>query len=369
MRPCSACCGARGLTVRRSTAGVIIVEPRLAPPLARQDVHGAGGAGDRRPGGARTPTSGGWRPTSSPIAWRRAAQIVDADRDNLDQFFRSRVPSDAIALPPSLDVKGETNSEIDLRGLGSNVDPGADRRAADAQRSRRHLRLPPAGPERRPPARHRAGGNPVRRRRRGSSASAPWAASSTSCSPAASTGRSCTPPAGSPRGMTRAQLTLEGRIAFTPDDGLTEVTLYAGGSRSEPLLSGRRGYLSHDTQLTADFAPQLLLGLRPNANSVFVSSSAGGSTLTFKPRYGGRRIPSSYSFIPAGLSGAARGRRGGARAERGEIRQRPLGGRGRQRHHIQSSVGGPARQRPASLRWRRGSLPGRGDALGTAGGT
>ncbi len=107
------------LTVRRSSAGVLIVEPRVAPPLARQDVT----VPEVLVIGRRSQNADIRRLETDIQPYRVAtgAQVVESDRDNLDQFFRSRVPSNAVALPPSLDMKGETNSEIDLRGLGANA--------------------------------------------------------------------------------------------------------------------------------------------------------------------------------------------------------------------------------------------------------
>ncbi len=117
------------------------------------------------------------------------------------------------------------------------------------------------------------------------------------------------------------------------------MTLYARGSSSEPLLNRRRNYLTEDMKLAGDFAPQLLIGLRPNANSVFVTS-AEGPILTLKPAYGGGRLSASYSFLPRGLSGRAGGGRGGAHAQRRAIRHRPLGREGQQRTVVHPENGG-----------------------------
>jgi transposase-like protein len=46
-------------------------------------------------------------------------QIVRAHRDNLDQFFRSRVTANAAIAPPSLLRTGQTNSQINLKILGA----------------------------------------------------------------------------------------------------------------------------------------------------------------------------------------------------------------------------------------------------------
>jgi outer membrane receptor protein involved in Fe transport len=290
-----------GLTVRRTSFGVIIVEQRIAPPLARPDVT----VPEVLVIGRRSQNADIRRLETDIQPYRVAtgAQIVEADRDNLDQFFRSRVPSNAIAVPPSLDVKGETLSEIDLRGLGSNatlvlID---GRRMPSVPAPIFGFRQPDLNAvplhaiERVEILTGAAGGihgfgalggvvNVVLARgERGAELHATSGVTS--------------------RGDSR-QFTLEGQIGFSPDDGRTEVSLYASGFHSEPLLTGRRGYVSEDTALAGQFAPLILQALRPNGNSVFVYGTSGSPTLTFKPQFGGATIDARYSLLPAGLSGA-----------------------------------------------------------------
>src|SRR5262249_38276166 len=51
------------------------------------------------------------------------AQIVNAHRDDVDQFFNSRITANTQAIPPSLSQSGDPLSAIDLRGLGPQNTP------------------------------------------------------------------------------------------------------------------------------------------------------------------------------------------------------------------------------------------------------
>ena len=104
------------LTFRRATSGALIVERQAAAPLERQDVT----VPEILVIGRRSQNADIRRLESDiqPYLVTTGPQIVDADRDNLDQYFRTRVPTDADAIPPNLQTNGATNSQIDLRGLG-----------------------------------------------------------------------------------------------------------------------------------------------------------------------------------------------------------------------------------------------------------
>jgi iron complex outermembrane recepter protein len=290
------------LTLRRTASGALIVERRAPAPLERQDVT----VPEILVVGRRSQNADIRRLESDIQPYRVAtgAQIVDADRDNLDSYFRSRVAADADATPPSLQTNGATNSDIDLRGLGA----GQTLILIDGRR----MPAPPAPlfgffqPDVNAIPRYAIGrvetltgtaggihgfgalGGVVNvvlaHPRHGLELHATGGITS--------------------RGDGR-QLQLEGGTGFSPDEGRTEVTLYASASRSRPLLAGDRPYLSEDAELAGGLAPQLLLSIVPNANSIFVRNADGNQGLTFKPQFGGATLSSNVSYLPAGSSGAA----------------------------------------------------------------
>ncbi|THD79302.1 MAG: hypothetical protein E7812_09510 [Phenylobacterium sp.] len=290
------------LTVRRTTSGALVVERRAPAPLERQDVT----VPEILVIGRRSQDADIRRLETDiqPYHVATGAQIVDADRDNLDQYFRSRVPADTDAIPPSLQPNGATNSQIDLRGLS----PSETLVLVDGRRM-------PAPPEpvfgffqpdinviplhaieRVETLTGTAGGiygfgalggvvNVVLARpEHGLELHATGGISSR---------------------WDARQLNLEGGTSFSPDEGATEVTLYASASRSQPLFAGQRSFLNQDAQLSGGLSPQLLQTLVPNGNSVFaVNLDDNRVNLTLKPQYGGTTLSAPYSFLPAGSSGA-----------------------------------------------------------------
>jgi iron complex outermembrane recepter protein len=289
------------LTFRRAASGALIVERRAPAPLERQDAT----VPEILVIGQRGQNADIRRLESDIQPYRVAtgAQIVNADRDDLDQYFRDRVPADADAIPPSLQTNGATNSQIDLRGLG----PGETLVLIDGRR----MPAPPApvfgffqpdinaipkfAIDRVETLTGTAGGI-YGFGALGGEVNVVLAHPEHGLELHATGGITS-------RGDAR-QSVLEGGTGFSPDGGQTEVTLYASASFSQPLLSGQRPYLSQDTKQSASLSPLLLLSLPPNANSIFVSTEDGNAhNLTLKPQYGGATLSSFYSFLPAGLSG------------------------------------------------------------------
>ena len=106
-----------GLTQRRAASGAWIVERRATEISARQDLevpeilvvgHPTGNADIRRRENDIQP----YRVTTQ-------AQLTNAHRDTVDQYFGSRVTQNTQFIAPSLLGAGQTNSAIDLRGLGA----------------------------------------------------------------------------------------------------------------------------------------------------------------------------------------------------------------------------------------------------------
>jgi outer membrane receptor protein involved in Fe transport len=291
-----------GLTLRRAASGALIVERRAPAPLERPDVT----VPEILVIGRRSQNADIRRLETDIQPYRVATgvQVVEADRDNLDQYFRSRVPADADAIPPSLQTNGATNSQIDLRGLG----PGDTLILIDGRRMPAPP-MPVSGffqPDINAIPRYAidrvetltgtAGGiygfgalggvvNVVLAR-----------------------------PQHGPElhvtgGITSRgdadQLQVEGGTSFSLDEGRTEVSLYGSASGYQPLLSDRRSYLTEDDKLSASLSPQLLLSLRPIANGLFVVNLDDNRiNLILKPQYGGTTLSSPFSFLPGGSSGA-----------------------------------------------------------------
>jgi iron complex outermembrane recepter protein len=290
------------LTFRRAASGALIVERRAPAPLERPDAA----VPEILVIGQHSQDADIRRLESDiqPYRVTTGAQIVDADRDDLDQYFRDRVPADADAIPPSLQTNGATNSQIDLRGLG----PAQTLILIDGRR----MPAPPApvfgffqpdinaipkyAIDRVETLTGTAGGI-YGFGALGGVVDIVLAHPEHGLELHATGGITSRGDAG--------QVVLEGGASFSPDEGRTEVTLYGSDSSSQPLLTRQRPYLSQDTQLSGSVAPQLLTSLEPSGNSVFVINVADNRrNLVLKPQYGGTTLSSPFSFLPAGSSGA-----------------------------------------------------------------
>ncbi len=245
------------------------------------------------------------RRTESDIQPYRVAtrqQIVYAHRDTIDQYFQSRITANAQAGPPNLLQKGDTNSAIDLRGLGTE----STLLLVDGRR----LPSPPAtffgfnqadlnaiplyAIERIETLTGTAGGiygfgalggvvNVVLRRDyRGLELHA-------------TTGIST-------RGDA-ARLRIEGRLGFTPDGGATDVMIALSHSGSQPLEVGQRDYNLLDRRQSYARFEREGNGSPPPGNAVAVSSDFPWAPLVFKSEYGGGALGSYFTFLPLGFAG------------------------------------------------------------------
>src|SRR5262249_52112985 len=104
------------LNARRAESGAWIVEPPAAAPLARPDAvvpeilvtsQRTQNADIRR-----------FENDVQPYTVVTKREVVSAHRDQLDQYFNSRITSNTQAVPPGLTQMGDSLSSIDLRGLG-----------------------------------------------------------------------------------------------------------------------------------------------------------------------------------------------------------------------------------------------------------
>jgi iron complex outermembrane receptor protein len=288
-----------GLTVRRAASGAWVIERAGADASAPVEAEGP----EILVVGRQTQNADIRRRENDvqPYQVATGEQIVRAHRDNLDQYFRSRVTANTVVLPPSLQEFGDTNSEIDLRGLG----PEGTLVLVDGRRmpsiptsyfgfGQSDINaIPLHAIERVETLTGTAGGiygfgalggvvNVVLRRDyRGFDLHGTAGISS--------------------RGDSR-RLTLEGRFGFTPDGGRTDVMVNLSRTWSQPLLMGQRNYAVRGRTLNIKYARDEYLVFPQVSNSVMVSDLLGG-TLVFKPEYGGADLGARYSYLPTGFGG------------------------------------------------------------------
>lgn len=247
------------------------------------------------------------------------SDIENAHRDNVGQFFRSRIPADAQTVDPSQNTvfdPGAVNSQIDLRGLGtlrtlvlvdgrrmpSLPTPQFDFGQADINA------LPISAIERIETLTGTAGGiyGPgaiggvvnivLRRDYRGADIHLVSGITS--------------------RGDAR-RLGIEARLGFTPDDGSTDVMIFASRTTVDPLLSGQRDFVPRARQhrFASDPPGYLTNPLSSNAVSVF---SQNGN-LTLDPDLGGGALGAPYTFLPIGFSGSSADRTALLKANAGRL--------------------------------------------------
>jgi iron complex outermembrane recepter protein len=231
------------------------------------------------------------------------AQIVEAHRDDLEQYFRSRASGNAQVYPARYLQNGQTNSQIDLRGLGTDqtlilVDgrrlPGIPVAPLAFQQPDINA-IPLHAIERVETLTGTAGGiygfgalggvvNVILRRDLNGVELHGTAGIST-------------------RGDAR-RLNLEGGFGFSPDQGDTHVMVYLSQSWEEALLEGERDYALSARQFVEGRLPKQFSGtgtpLGSNAINVFEYS---GKSLVFKPAYGGATLASDRTTLPRGFSG------------------------------------------------------------------
>ena len=107
------------LTVRRAASGAWIIERPTAAPLAQQDAPVA----EILVIGRRTQNTDIRRTENDvqPYTVATRAEIVAAHRDDIDQYFTSRITANTTVIPTSQSQDANTLSDINLRGLGSDA--------------------------------------------------------------------------------------------------------------------------------------------------------------------------------------------------------------------------------------------------------
>ena len=295
------------LAARRAASGAWIIEQRAAPDAPpRQDLA----VPEILIVGRRTQDVDIRRRENDiqPYHVVTGEEISRAHRDDLDGYFRSRVTANTVVSPPSLGQTGDTNSEIDLRGLGSGqtlilIDgrrmPGVPESASIDFGQPDINAIPLHAIDRVETLTGTAGGiygfgalggvvNVVLRRDlRGLEFHASSGISS--------------------RGDAR-RLQLEGGAGFSPDNGRTTVMIYLSRSWQQPLLQGQRGLTLRGREAYRKFASpddfsSESIGLESDAVGVFTQSYPS-TTLVLKPEYGGTSLGSDRTFLATGFSGS-----------------------------------------------------------------
>jgi outer membrane receptor protein involved in Fe transport len=300
----------RGLVAGRAQAGAWNVEPGCAPALAQPDAE----VPEILVVGQRTQNADirRFEDDVQPYIVATKAKIARAHRDDVDEYFTSRITSNTQVVPNGLTRSGDTTSQIDLRGLGSQntlvlVD---GRRMPSIPLSYSGFGqsdingIPLHAVERIEVLTGAAGGiygfgalggvvNVVLDRdSRGVDLHVTEGISS--------------------RGDGHRQ-SVEARFGHTSSDGSTDLMLFASHSEENTVLAGEREYVSRDRQQTFEVAPQDYDF--PVANSVTIRSFfrldpvtgqiTPNPNLVFKTQFGGVALSSDHTYLPAGFSGSA----------------------------------------------------------------
>ena len=285
------------LVIRRSPSGVFVIEPPRPSPLARQDAPVA----EVLVIGRRSQNADIRRRETDIQPYRVAtgARIREADRDNFDQYFNSRVSSNSTTVPPSLDFFANTNSQINLRGLGPSstlvlVDGRRMPRFLIGDREYRQADMNPVPLQAvdRVEILSGAAGGIFGFGAEGGVVNVILSSEDEGAQLRASTGITT-------RGDAW-QRQLEARIGFALNDDHTKISISAGMSQADPLRNGQRRYLAQDLRRSSAAAPSLYDNWY--ANSVNVMTILG-APLTLKSAYGGGSLGSSRTFLPAGQTG------------------------------------------------------------------
>lgn len=302
------------LSVRRTASGALIIEPPAPAPLARQDVAVA----EVLVIGHRTQNADIRRQETDiqPYRVTTAAQVTDAHVDDLGQYFDTHLPTNANAAPSLglTETPGGTNSRIDLRGLG----PDETLVLIDGRRMPSFpggvASLLPFGPQQeldfaqpdlnalqlhaidRVESLTGTAGGIYGYGALGGVINVVLAHDRPGAELHMTTGLSSRGDAG--------RASFEARVEFSPDHGATDVTLYAGLTRSQPLTAGQRDYAERDARTTYQVAPSQFIGLTdPHGNAVGVFDAFGVENLTLKPEYGGASLGSPFTVLPSSFNG------------------------------------------------------------------
>lgn len=301
-----------GLAARRTASGAFVIERREAPRTAaptpppeapREDLP----VPDILIVGKRTQNVDIRRKENDVQPYRvtTGREIVQSHRDNIDQYFRSRVPQNTQAVPPSLLEGGNTTSQIDLRGLGTDgtlvlLDgrrmPSIPSNPATLGFDQPDINAVPLHAIERVETLTGTAGGIYGFGALGGVVNVILKRDYDGLDLHATGGISA-------RGDSR-RFGLEGRFGFSPDGGRSGMMLFLSHARTRPLFVGQRRYVLRDIEGSARFAPDRLLVAGPATNSIRVTSFTG-EDLVFRPEYGGAPLGSTHTFLPVGFAGTS----------------------------------------------------------------
>ena len=289
-----------GLTFRRTPDGSYVVYRVPEAPVAQQAIPDIVVTGRRTQDADIRRT----RNDIQPYRVAGAREIAEARRDTVDDFLRSRLPSNATvatAAQMSASDYGSTRSQVDLHGLGANqtlvlVDglrlptlPGLSTNRIQFLQSDLNG-LPLGRIDRIETLTATAGGiygpgatggvvNVVLRRDyRGADVTL-----DTSLAPAGG----------------GARRRVEARFGFTPDGGATDVMVAASHQVVDGLTAGERTLNQRAAALAYANDPAVYLQRVPVSNGIIVS----GKNLSLIPSYGGAALGSDLTWLSLGSTG------------------------------------------------------------------
>ena len=288
------------LRIRRARSGAWIIEQPDTPPLAQPDAA----VPEVMVVGQHTQNADIRRFENDiqPYVIATREQLLDAHRDTVDQYFSSFVTANTQVVPSRLARNATPLSEINLRGLGTQdtlvlIDgrrlPGTPVSVTEFGQTDVNA-IPLHAIERIEVLTGTAGGiygygalggvvNVILdHEHRGFDVHLTGGISS--------------------RGDAGREA-VEASYGHTSEDGRTDVTLFAAHSRTDALLAGERSYATRDRVLNARVYGEVILNNEGHGYSVGVRSL--GSSLVFKPEFGGATLPSTHTFLPGGFSGRA----------------------------------------------------------------
>jgi iron complex outermembrane receptor protein len=290
-----------GLNVRRAASGALIIEAPAPAPLARQDAP----APEILVIGRRSQNADIRRTERDvqPYQVISTDELVDAHVDDLGQYFDTRVTANAALQVLDSVTPGAGNSQINLRGLGTEqtlvlVDgrrmPDFPANVLDVTQPDINA-LPLHDIDRVEVLTGTAGGiygygalggvvNVVLAHDR--------------------PGAEIDVTSGVTSRGDAARTSLEARVEYSPDHGATDVTLDLAATRSQALTAGERDYQVKDNEASYANDPSLFIDTNfPSGNAIGVFSEIG--SLVLKPQYGGAALGSTFTTLPTTFAGNA----------------------------------------------------------------
>ncbi len=123
---------------------------------------------------------------------------------------------------------------------------------------------------------------------------------------------------------------FEGRIGFSPDEGRTDVMLFASYATAQSFHASDRDYARRALRRQTANSPATFLAWSVAADAVIVRSTTG-APLRLDPALGGATLSSSYTFLPIDFTGSPETRVAALLANSGKLPTNPPPGRAGER--------------------------------------